>query len=247
MAYRPPRRPSYLGLHQKCRDQSPLFFFCSSSPPSTPATPSSLPPTETAGTAVVPVTTVPQAKGWWEEAAHTTRAWAKLVEALGLTDEQTASLLAAPPVKDALWAYDERFLQPHLGGVATTDGATTTARRPRSSRPLSSSSHELVRHVIPVGASAYTNADVRALWEDFFRESANKVRNDPRYPGDCHHVHASLAAWRILLWLQTEEAAALGLGELYIEERAPHNWGTAVQVVGVLLEYLYDFEGETRV
>ncbi|KAK8094289.1 hypothetical protein PG997_000974 [Apiospora hydei] len=158
----------------------------------------------------------PKANGWWEEAARTTRAWTKLVDALSLTPEQTAALLAAKPVESALWAYDERFLQPHLRATTTTD-ATTAKRQP-------SSWQDLVKHVVPRGAAA----------------------QPPRYLGRLQHVHASLAAWRILLWLRdSDEARALGLGGLYVEERGPLDWGTAVHVVGVLLEYMYDFEDET--
>ncbi|KAK6845353.1 hypothetical protein PG995_015463 [Apiospora arundinis] len=104
------------------------------------------------------------------------------------------------------------------------------ARRPRPAR----------------GPQRIPRAPVRALWARYFAEAAARAETDPRCRGGARDLHASLAAWRVLQWLQTDEAVALGLGELYVEERMPHNWGTAVAVVGVLLKYLYDFAGEVR-
>ncbi|KAK8025883.1 hypothetical protein PG990_003706 [Apiospora arundinis] len=151
---------------------------------------------------------------WWDQAAYTTFAWSVLVESLGISRVQTAFLMAAPAVHQALQAYDDRYLQPLLATYAA-------ARR------------------IP-------RAPVRALWARYFAEAAARAETDPRCRGGARDLHASLAAWRVLQWLQTDEAVALGLGELYVEERMPHNWGTAVAVVGVLLKYLYDFAGEVR-
>ncbi|KAK7948484.1 uncharacterized protein PG986_009370 [Apiospora aurea] len=206
-------------------------------PTPTPSTPdtttntTTTPARKTEATSNVPTTSSPKAKGWWEEAARTTCAWTKLADALSLTPEQTATLLAAKPVESTLWAYDERFLQPRLRATTTTTDGSATKRQP-------SSWQDRVKHVVPVGASAYNHPEVHALWVTHFTETAARLRSDPRYLGRLQHVHASLAAWRILLWLwDNDEARALGLG-------GPLDWGTAVHVVGVLLEYIYDFEDE---
>ncbi|KAK8862213.1 hypothetical protein PGQ11_008448 [Apiospora arundinis] len=174
---------------------------------------------------------------WWDQAAYTTFAWSVLVESLGISRVQTAFLMAAPAVHQALQAYDDRYLQPLLATYAAARVA------PRVPKP---SSDELVARVLPVGRSAYHEPPVRALWARYFAEAATRAETDPRCRGGARDLHVSLAAWRVLQWLQTDEAVALGLGELYVEERMPHNWGTAVAVVGVLLKYLYDFAGEVR-
>ncbi|KAK8134180.1 hypothetical protein PG984_006192 [Apiospora sp. TS-2023a] len=188
------------------------------------------------------------ARGWWQEAAHATKAWAKLIAALDLTPEKAAALFAAKPVETALWHYDEQFLQPRLklraDAIAAQAQGVTGVRRPRR-QPTE---HEkLMEHTVPVGSSAYTMPMVTAMYEEQFADLEAKLRTQPRYRGACQHLHAQVANWRILRWLQTPEAAALGLGHLFVNENRPELWGQAKRVPGVMLEYLFDFEAETSV
>ncbi|KAK8006649.1 hypothetical protein PG991_012946 [Apiospora marii] len=161
-----------------------------------------------------------------------------LTTALNLATEKAAALLAAKPVEMALWSYDERFLQPRLEQLARADAAEAQrikgVRRPR---------HQPSDHKSLTQHPAST-----VLWEDHFRGVEARLRTEA-YRGACQDVHASLAAWRILRWLQTPEAAALGLGHLFfVEEKGgPGQWGQSERVPGIMLEYLYDFEDETSV
>ncbi|KAK8107544.1 uncharacterized protein PG998_009557 [Apiospora kogelbergensis] len=174
---------------------------------------------------------------WWWTASQTTCAWSMLVKTLGLSHSLTAIFLAAPDVRQALQAYDEHYLQPLL--------ATRAAARAMPLVPKPSS-QELVAKVLPVGRSAYHEPEVRALWEDYFDEAARRTQERSHYRGSNHYLHASIASWRMLKWLQTEEAAELGLVD-FCAELMPYNWGAAVSVVEVLLKYLYDFAGELQV
>ncbi|KAK7977793.1 hypothetical protein PG996_003843 [Apiospora saccharicola] len=188
-----------------------------------------------------------QARGWWQEAAHTTKAWAKLIAALDLATEKAAAFIVAKPVETALWHYDERFLQPRLEQEASYIAAKAQGiPGPRRPRHQSTNHESLIHYVIPVGSASYTEPKSVALWEDHFWGVEARLRTQ-RFRGCNQDVHASLAAWRILRWLLTPEAAALGLDHLFVHETTREQWGQGHRVAGVMLEYLYDFEAETSV
>lgn len=104
-----------------------------------------------------------------------------------------------------------------------------------------------MEHVIPVGSTAYTMPATTAVYEEEFAGVEERLRTDRRYHGACQHLHAQLANWRVLRWLQTPEASARGLGHLFVDEVRLGLWGQARRVTGVMLEYLYDFEEKTSV